>query len=174
MTQRFYVDQNGEYLGSYDDADGGLPEEFVGATEVPQKPLPPSAPRFFVDEAGKYLGSYDGPDESIPDFLAEGIQVATAPEHAWQVWKDGAWLPLDLPEPISVVYAVDLWSRLTDEEALQVGSAMEGQSFRMQNIFRAANSYRSDHELWSLLFLVASTLFGEDRAKVILAPSETV
>ncbi len=103
MTERFFIDDNGNYLGSYDDADGDMPEEFVDAVEVAQKPLPPSAPRFFVDEAGKYLGSYDGPDESIPDFLTDGVQVATAPEDAGQVWKDGAWLPLDLPVELTPV-----------------------------------------------------------------------
>lgn len=103
MTKRFFVDDNGEYLGSYDDAEGDMPEEFVGAVEVSQKPPPPSAPRFFVDEAGKYLGSYDGPDEGIPDFLIEGVQVATAPEDARQVWKDGAWSALDLPVELTPV-----------------------------------------------------------------------
>ncbi len=79
--------------------------------------------------------------------------------------------PILSPEHITVVYSVDLWSRMTDAEADQVGAAMETQPFRIRRIFESANSYRSDHELWQLLVQIATTLFGEDRAAQILAPS---
>lgn len=74
-------------------------------------------------------------------------------------------------DPVVVVFAVDLWSRMTDEEVADVEAAMEGQSARIRNIFRAANSYRSDHELWPLLEDIAEGLFGAERAAEILAPS---
>ncbi|MEH3111503.1 MAG: hypothetical protein PGN22_15530 [Agrobacterium cavarae] len=93
MTQRFYVDEDGNYLGSYDDAEGDIPEEFEGAIEVPAKPRPPTVPRFFVDANGKYLGSFDGLDEEIPADMASGIEVPTAPIDARQPWKGGEWLP---------------------------------------------------------------------------------
>lgn len=38
MTQRFYVDQNGNYLGSYDGPDESIPEIFSGTTIVPSAP----------------------------------------------------------------------------------------------------------------------------------------
>jgi hypothetical protein len=63
-------------------------------------------------------------------------------------------------EPVTVVYGVDL-----------VGAAMAEQPFRVRKIFETANSYRSDHELWPLLVQIATTLFGEERAAEILAPS---
>ncbi len=79
--------------------------------------------------------------------------------------------PILLPEPVTVVYSVDLWSRMTNDEADQVGAAMEEQPFRVRRIFESANSYRADHELWPLLVQIATTLFGEERAAQILAPS---
>ena len=74
-------------------------------------------------------------------------------------------------DPATVVYSVDLWSRMTDAVADQVGVAMEAQPFRIRRIFESANSYREDHELWPLLVQIATTLFGEERAAEILAPS---
>ncbi|MGI8395686.1 hypothetical protein ACRYWZ_04855 [Agrobacterium deltaense] len=73
--------------------------------------------------------------------------------------------------PVTVIFAVDLWSRMTNAEADQVGAAMEAQPFRIRKIFETANSYRSDHELWPLLQQIATTLFGAERAAEILAPS---
>lgn len=75
------------------------------------------------------------------------------------------------PSQAIVLYPVDLWSRMTNAEAEQVEAAMMGQPVRVQNIFRAASSYRSDHELWPLLQSVAVGLFGETRAAEILAAS---
>lgn len=74
--------------------------------------------------------------------------------------------------PVTILYPVDLWSRLTNAEADEVEAAMTAQPVRIQNIFRAASSYRSDHELWPLLLSIATTLFGADRAAEILAASE--
>lgn len=79
--------------------------------------------------------------------------------------------PIETPEPVTVVYSVDLWSRMTDDEADQVGAAMDQQPFRVRRIFESANSYRSDHELWQLLVQIATGLFGAERAAQILAPS---
>lgn len=80
-------------------------------------------------------------------------------------------LPVDTTTQIVTVYAVDLWSRLSEDEADQVEAAMATRSARIQNIFRAANSYRSDHELWPLLVSTTETLFGVERAAEILAQS---
>lgn len=38
MTQRFYVDESGNYLGSYDGADEDMPQAFVGVTEISSAP----------------------------------------------------------------------------------------------------------------------------------------
>lgn len=80
-------------------------------------------------------------------------------------------VPIPAPEPVTIVYSVDLWSRMTNAEADQVGAAMDQQPFRVRRIFESANSYRSDHELWPLLDQIATTLFGVERAAQILAPS---
>lgn len=76
-----------------------------------------------------------------------------------------------MPDPITVVYPVDLWSRMSDTEADAVVQAMTTQTVRIQNIFRSASSYRSDHELWPLLVSMATDLFGAPRAAEILAAS---
>jgi hypothetical protein len=81
------------------------------------------------------------------------------------------------PVPVTVVYAVDLWTRLdggedgNSGEVAQVIAEMEQQPIRIRKIFDSATSYRSDHELWPLLQQIATTLFGEERAAQILAPS---
>ncbi len=82
-----------------------------------------------------------------------------------------SYAPADVDQ-VTVVYKLDLWSRMTDDEADQVGAVMEEQPFRIRKIFESAGSYRSDHELWPLLVQIATTLFGEERAVQILAPSE--
>lgn len=75
------------------------------------------------------------------------------------------------PVVSTVLYPVDLWSRLTNIEAEHVEAAMATQPVRIQNIFKAASSYRSDHELWPLLQTIAVDLFGQARAAEILASS---
>ncbi len=90
--ERYFVDSNGVYLGSYDDADGEMPEAFVGAIEVPSRPRPPTVQRFYVDAGGKYLGSFDGMDKEIPADMANGIEVPTAPIDGRQVWDGHQWL----------------------------------------------------------------------------------
>lgn len=72
---------------------------------------------------------------------------------------------------VTVLYPVDLWSRMTEDEADQVEAAIAEQSVRIQNMFRSASSYRSDHELWETLESTAVTLFGEERAAELLAAS---
>lgn len=94
-----------------------------------------------------------------------------------QAWKDAGneWPepepPVEVPV-VTVLYPVDLWSRLTDVEADQVEATMATQTVRLQNIFKSASSYRSDHELWPLLQQIATGLFGAQRAGEILKGSE--
>lgn len=72
---------------------------------------------------------------------------------------------------VIVLYPVTLWSRMSNEEAAQVEAAMATQPIRVQNIFKYASSYRSDHELWPLLETMTTGLFGAERAAEILAAS---
>lgn len=71
--------------------------------------------------------------------------------------------------PIIELPSVRLWERLTEKEADDVRQAMATQPFRTQQIFLTANTFRSDHELWSLLVQMATDLFGEARASELLA-----
>ncbi|NSX90152.1 hypothetical protein [Agrobacterium tumefaciens] len=102
--------------------------------------------------------------------LFEAEDGDVIPQLGW-VLVDGTFQSPAVPDPVTVVYSVDLWSRMTDAEADQVGAEMEQQPFRIRRIFESAGSYRSDHELWPLLVQIATTLFGAERAGEILAPS---
>lgn len=99
--------------------------------------------------------------EWTPEELAELASYPTSP----------------FPEPATVLYAVDFWTRLdggedgNSGEVAEVLAAMKQQPIRTRRIFDAANSYRSDHELWPLLQQLATGLFGAERASEILAPS---
>jgi len=103
-------------------------------------------------------GYVECPDEVQPGYIYDG-ETWTAPP-----------IP-EPPESVTIVYPVDLWSRMTDAEAEAVEAAMATQPVRIQNIFRFASSYRSDHELWPLLVSMATDLFGATKAAEILAPS---
>ena len=89
-------------------------------------------------------------------------------------WQDGEVVEYTPPEPepapqITVVPAITLWERMTDNEAEQVNAAMATQPFRTRQIFLTANTFRSDHELWPLLVQMATDLFGEERAAELLS-----
>lgn len=77
--------------------------------------------------------------------------------------------PITEPEPVvTILPAVTLWERLTEDEADQVNEAMATQPVRTQRIFTTANTFRSDHELWPLLEQMATELFGAERAAELL------
>lgn len=119
---------------------------------------------YYRDADGNYVGAFDVPQDS--NILCH------PPEDGRQKWNEetGTWSPL--PTPVIIVYAVDLWSRTDEEEATKIEESMELQPVRLRNIFKSASSYRSDSPLWPLLLGIATTLFGEARAKQLLAPSE--
>lgn len=126
---------------------------------------------FGYAENGSIQAEIDGAVWLVPDDPENTERRVIA---AWEA--KGNTIPPYVPEPqpatITVVYPVDLWSRMTDEEADAVVQAMTMQPARIQNIFRSASSYRSDHELWPMLETVAVNLFGAERAARILAASQ--
>lgn len=173
MNVYHFRPETGEYLGSSvaetDPLDPShiLVPAFATVTDPPEEQE--GHARVFKDDAWSQVVDHraetwwdsDGRPVSI-DFLGDPadrglIDVEPEPEPG--------------PEPVTIVYPVDLWSRLTDAEADAVETAMTTQSVRIQNIFRAASSYRSDHELWPLLETVVVGLFGAQRAAEILAAS---
>ena len=118
---------------------------------------------YYRDTDGSYVGAFDQPQS--------GLVECPPPGDGRQVWDDAAGAWGDLPPQVTTLYAVDLWKRTTDHEADQIEAAMALQSARVRNVFRAANSYRSDDEFWALLSSTAEMLFGAGRAAEILAPS---
>lgn len=116
-------------------------------------------------------------DEGTVRFSMDGQEAFAPVDHPLIVaWVEAGGIIADAPETpeppnVTVLYPVDLWSRLSDAEADAVEQAMTTQSVRIQNIFRSASSYRSDHELWPLLVSMATNLFGSERAAEILAAS---
>lgn len=118
---------------------------------------------------GSIRAIINGSQVDVPDDLENSDRQLIA---GWEA--DGNVVPdlaLPIPPEVTIVFAVDLWSRLTNAEADAVEAAMATQSVRVQNIFRSASSYRSDHELWPLLESMATSLFGAERAAEILAAS---
>lgn len=111
--------------------------------------------RTWEKDAPHPLGFIAAPDNVVPGFVYDDANFS-APA-------------VPTVPAVAVVYSVTLWSRLTNSEAVRVESAMATQPVRIQNIFKAASSYRSDHELWPLLETMAIELFGPARAAEILA-----
>lgn len=105
---------------------------------------------------------------SPDDISTEGRDLYQAVVAAGDI---APYVPSEQPQVPTILYPVDLWSRMTDAEADQVEAAMATQPVRIQNIFKYASSYRSDHELWPLLDTMATSLFGAERAAEILASS---
>lgn len=101
-------------------------------------------------------------------FVSGEGEVVLTGEEADQFIKSNP--PTPEPEPVvTVLPAVTLWERLTEDEADQVNDAMATQPVRTRRIFTTANMFRSDHELWPLLEQMATELFGEYRAAELLA-----
>lgn len=113
----------------------------------------------------------DGERAAVPDDMSNRHRRMIA---EWEA--QGNTIPPyeapDEPEPVTILYPADLWRRVTDDEAALIVGAMDQQPLRVRKIFETAQVYRSDDEMWSLLHDAAVTLFGEERAAVILAPSE--
>jgi len=86
-----------------------------------------------------------------------------------QSWVVTPIAPVE-PGPI-VVFPADLWRRTTDAEAEAIDAAMNGQSLRNRRLFETAQTYQSDDPLWPLLMGAAVQLFGEARARELLAAS---
>jgi hypothetical protein len=133
--------------------ENGLPIAFY-SLEIHGEDIPPEAVEITIEQWREFLDNPVGRRR-----LVNGEVVEYTPA------------PIETPDLVTVVYGVDLWSRMTNTEANQVGDAMAEQPFRVRKIFETANSYRSDHELWPLLVQIATTLFGGERAAQILAPS---
>jgi len=122
------------------------------------------------------IGEEPNPDCSIPADAVEisdeqWIELVTYP--STKQYQNGAVVEYTPPavEPVSIIPAMTLWERMTDDEAEQVNAAMETQPFRTRQIFMTANTFRSDHELWPLLMQMATDLFGEARAAELLSPA---
>ncbi len=111
---------------------------------------------------------------------ADTVEITEAQWHefldnqAARRWHNGKVVEFiqQIPEPeptVIILPAVTLWERMTEEEADLVTEAVATQPVRTQRIFTTANTFRSDHELWSLLESMATQLFGEQRAAELLA-----
>ena len=132
--------------------------------------------RAVFDVAGFPTAFY--PDDAWPEgYPTDAIEITEDDWHEFlnnqglRQWKDGGIAEYSPPsvEPVTVLPAVTLWERLTNDEAEQVNAAMSTQPFRTRQIFLTANAFRSDHELWPLLESMATDLFGKARAVELLA-----
>jgi hypothetical protein len=112
-----------------------------------------------------------GGNPSLDDYPEGTTEVPLKPS-ADHVWQKGEWVyvePDPEPEAVISIPAVTFWERTTEAEGSAIEAMLAQQSFRVQQIFMTAQSYRSDHELWPLLQSAAIGLFGEERAAELLA-----
>ncbi len=130
------------------------------------------------DPQAPIIGKEPNPDCRIP---SEAVEITTEQWNDFldnqgsRRWDNGEVVeytpPAPEPEPVvTILPAVTLWERTSKTEAVAIEAAMETQDARSRNIFRAAQTFRSDHELWPLLEQMATQLFGEERAAKLLAP----
>lgn len=77
----------------------------------------------------------------------------------------------DVPPVVTTLNPADLWRRATDYEAEAIEGAIALQPVRIRNIFRTAQTFQSNDELWPLLNGAAVGLFGAERAAELLAGS---
>lgn len=117
---------------------------------------------------GSIIAVIDGLEWAVPDDVDNGHRAMIA---KWEA--AGNVISAYVPEPeaptLISIPAVTLWERMTEAEGEQVEAVMQSQPFRIRQIFTTAQTYRSDHELWSLLQQVSTELFGEQRAGELLA-----
>jgi hypothetical protein len=165
------IDENGFPTGFYS-------EDVHGLRKLPIFGPKPDVTEEETNPVAPVVGEKDNPDCQIPVWAIEITNeqytdlVTNQPFRKW----DGSKVvehtpPTPEPEPIvTILPAITLWERLTEDEADQVNEAMATQPVRTQRIFTTANTFRSDHELWPLLQQMATELFGAERAAELLAP----
>ena len=91
---KFYVDDQGHYLGGFDNTESPP----SGATEAPEAPLDTDqvwngtawiwTTTFYVDDLGHYLGGFAGAEPPTG-----AIEIAEPPPHGTQVWNGRVWGP---------------------------------------------------------------------------------
>lgn len=110
-----------------------------------------------TSEAAAVLVSERDTPDLWADMLAWGEPASFAPS----------------PAPAAITFKADIWRRATDEEAPVLVSLLEQQSLRKQMIFRDCGYLdHSDPDFLLLKAAVAQALNSEERASLILAPSD--
>jgi len=161
-------DEEGFPVGFYD-------EGVHGKRKIPVYSEVPDATDDEPDPTPQIVGYEENPDCIIP---GDAIEITDSQwsefleNQGLRKWEDGRVVEYTPPhiEPVTILPAVTLWERTSKTEAAQIEVAMETQDARSRNIFRTAQTFRSDHELWPLLEQLATQLFGEERAAELLAP----
>ena len=139
------------------------------------------APRIYhySPDTGQYVGtSFADPSPLeqdvwlVPGFATEKTPPANvAPADlrwdgaAWQ--QDGAIVG----RPVNYRISKDaIWRRATDDEAEAMEQALAAQPIRIRRIYEGATHLQTGDELFALLEGAMVQLFGDDRARELLAP----
>lgn len=88
-------------------------------------------------------------------------------------WDGAAWQGDGEVIREAVAYRIakdSIWRRATNEEAIAMEAALQAQPVRFQRIYDGATHIESTDELFGLLKTALVQMFGEDRAKELLAP----
>jgi hypothetical protein len=84
-------------------------------------------------------------------------------------------LPFSPPTEVSVPRRIAknaIWSRVTDDEAVQIRRILSEQTVRIQEIYAGASHLSTDDEVYPLLMSALVGFFGEARAKQLLLPTD--
>lgn len=103
-------------------------------------------------------------DAPRPQVMLDG-QLVDMTDDQLAVWQ------VVPPLPPAFTRKVDLWRRTTQQEAADLGAALESAEERMAQIFKGASELHHDQPEWQSLVAIVTGVVGADRAAVILAPS---
>ncbi|MBN9053313.1 MAG: hypothetical protein J0H80_05940, partial [Rhizobiales bacterium] len=115
---------------------------------------------FYHPDAGYWQTTDDVPEDILATYPQGTVEVPLKPGADFE-WRGGTWVHVEPdpgPEPVPVIDAIDLWQRASDEEAEAIESYMAQAPARVRNIFRVANTFRGDHEVFGMLKDAAETL----------------
>jgi hypothetical protein len=149
--------------------------------EIDEALIPEDLKVFVVQDADRHevVGFYPTdiyptpPENSFEVSVEDWVTYRNSPgEYRFVDQMMTPYTPPPGPPPVIVVTKFDFWDRMTEGECTAAEEAIAAQSAKKRRTFETAQTLRSDNELWGLLVQLTEGLFGEDRAAVILAPSQ--
>ena len=154
-----------------------------GRTIIPAYTIPAhTVPGFELDGVSypaRFVQAEEVPETVVPGGVTTPHTVPCREENpAWVALKllvDAGDIviadPPEAPTPVTVVAKLDLYRRMTEDEADAVEELLAQQTVKMRRTFDTAQTFRSDAPEWVFLLQMANSLFKPARVAQLLAPS---